>query len=60
MINHAPTGIEMSGPGAAGEYAARGTVVGTLTAIDPDTGDSLSFSLSKPDDRFEIVGNQLW
>jgi Ca2+-binding RTX toxin-like protein len=49
----------MSGPGAAAEYAARGTVVGTLTAIDPDTGDSLSFALSKPDDRFEIVGNQL-
>ena len=59
VINHAPTGIEMSGPVAAAEYAARGTVVGTLTAIDPDTGDSLSFALSKPDDRFEIVGNQL-
>jgi hypothetical protein len=36
---------------------AAGTVVGTLSVADPDTGDSQSYSVS--DDRFEVVNGQL-
>jgi len=42
------------------ENAANGTLVGLLSATDPDAGDTLSFSLT--DDasgRFKIIGNQL-
>ncbi|QFU17614.1 cadherin domain-containing protein [Microvirga thermotolerans] len=57
--NHAPTDIQLSGTVAA-EYAAAGTVVGTLSATDDGIGGSaLTYALSAPDDRFEIVGNQL-
>ena len=34
-----------------------GAVVGTVSAVDPDDGDSLTYTVS--DDRFEIVGNEL-
>ncbi|MEP1142258.1 MAG: LamG-like jellyroll fold domain-containing protein [Henriciella sp.] len=34
-----------------------GAVVGTVTAFDPDAGDSMSFTVS--DDRFEVVDGEL-
>lgn len=36
---------------------APGTVIGNLTVIDPDAGDSQSFAVS--DNRFEVVNGQL-
>jgi alpha-tubulin suppressor-like RCC1 family protein len=46
------------------ENSAAGTVVGDLTAIDPNAGDTHAFALSYspegPDDyRFELIGTQL-
>ena len=62
-IGVAATDIWLSGATLM-ENCPAGTVVGDLTAMDPNAGDTHSFSLSYgpsgPDDyRFEIVGNQL-
>ncbi|KAB0266530.1 Calx-beta domain-containing protein [Microvirga brassicacearum] len=57
--NRAPTDIQLSGPNAAIEYAGAGTAIGTLTASDPDVGNTFSYSLLGADERFEIVGNQV-
>ncbi|MEM8974895.1 MAG: cadherin repeat domain-containing protein, partial [Pseudomonadota bacterium] len=54
-INEGPTAVEISGTTVA-ENAA-GAVVGTLSVIDPDAGDSHQFTVS--DDRFEVEGGQL-
>jgi VCBS repeat-containing protein len=44
-INEAPAVIALD-PGAVAENAAAGTVVGTVSAGDPDNGDTLTYSLS--------------
>ncbi|MEM9619754.1 MAG: cadherin domain-containing protein [Pseudomonadota bacterium] len=54
-VNEAPIDIELSG-NILDENNA-GAVVGTLSAIDPDAGDTHTFEVS--DDRFEVVGNEL-
>jgi len=58
--NDAPTGILLSGTTVA-EFASNGTVVATLSAIDPDSGDTFTYSIEDDaDGRFTIVnGNQL-
>nr|WP_298682811.1 cadherin domain-containing protein [uncultured Dongia sp.] len=57
--NLAPTDISLAGASVA-ENAVGGTVVGTLTAIDPDAADQLHFTISGSyGDHFEIVGNEL-
>ncbi len=43
--NEAPTNATLSG-GSVGENAANGTVVGTVTGVDPDAGATLSYSLT--------------
>lgn len=60
IINRAPTDIILSGSTVV-ENAAVGTVIGVLTGIDPDAGQSatLTFTLAEPSDTFEIVGNEL-
>ncbi len=46
--------------GTAPENAVAGTVVATLSAVDPDTGQSLTYALaSDPSGRFEVVGNEI-
>ena len=57
--NEAPTDIVVAG-GAVPENAAGGTVVATLSAMDPNSGESFTYSLA-PDasDRFEIIGNEI-
>ncbi|WP_210496469.1 Calx-beta domain-containing protein [Microvirga antarctica] len=59
-VNHAPTDIVLAGAGTAAEYAAEGTVIGDLSALDPDgsTG-TMTFGLSGGDDRFAVIGHQL-
>ncbi len=55
-VNEAPTDLALSGSSVA-EDSAPGTRVGTVSAQDPDAGDSLTFDL--PDDaggRFAIDG----
>jgi ELWxxDGT repeat protein len=55
-FNRAPTAIELTGDAVA-ENAA-GVLVGNLSAIDPDSGDTHVFSTV--DTRFTIVGDELW
>jgi VCBS repeat-containing protein len=54
-VNEAPVDIDLSGNTLVENVA--GAVIGTLTAIDPDAGDSHSFEVSDP--RFEVVNGQL-
>ncbi len=54
-VNEAPQGLGLSGDIVA-ENAA-GAVIGTVSATDPDAGDSIRYSVS--DSRFEVVGDQL-
>ncbi|MEM6387562.1 MAG: PA14 domain-containing protein [Pseudomonadota bacterium] len=50
-VNEGPTSVSLDG-GTVSENA-EGAVIGHLSVIDPDAGDSHSFALS--DERFEIV-----
>ncbi|ARE39007.1 Alkaline phosphatase [Rhodovulum sp. P5] len=54
-INHAPTDIALSASSVTENDA--GATVGTLTVTDPDSWDSVSWSVD--DARFEVVGNTL-
>ncbi|MBP6014988.1 MAG: hypothetical protein KBA31_22390, partial [Alphaproteobacteria bacterium] len=54
-VNEGPSDIGLSN--AAISENAAGAVVGTLSTVDPDAGDSHSYAVS--DDRFEVVGGQL-
>lgn len=57
--NEAPRDIGLSG-NAVNELAANGTVIGTLSAVDPNAGDAFSYALiGNSGDRFEIRGNTL-
>jgi len=58
--NDAPTDIVLAGAAVA-ENATNGTLIGLLTATDPDTGDTLTFSLlDNAGGRFAIAdGNRL-
>ncbi|MCC0049839.1 MAG: cadherin domain-containing protein, partial [Rhodobiaceae bacterium] len=45
---------------AVNEDAAAGTVVAVLSTVDPDAGDTFTYSiLNDPSNSFEIVGNEL-
>jgi hypothetical protein len=62
-VNEAPTGVTLT-PDAVGEDAAVGSVVGLLTAVDPDTGDTHAFELvagegDTDNGAFLIEGNEL-
>ena len=58
-VNHAPTDILLS-HAAVDEYAANGTVVGALSDVDPDAGDTASFSLvDDAGGRFAVSGSNL-
>jgi hypothetical protein len=54
-VNEAPVDLDLSGNTLVENVA--GAVIGSLTAIDPDAGDSHSFEVSDP--RFEVVNGQL-
>ena len=41
------------------ENAAAGTLVATLSAIDPDLGDTVDFAIDDPSGLFEVVGNEI-
>lgn len=60
-VNEAPVDLTLSSRKIA-ELSSVGSVVGTFTTVDPDTGDSFTYSL--PAGRFDnaafsVVGNQL-
>ena len=52
-VNDAPTGATLSSNTVA-ENAPNGTVVGTVTGIDPDTGSTLHYSLASDEGPFAI------
>jgi hypothetical protein len=54
-VNEAPTSVSLSNQSVA-ENAA-GAAVGTITAVDPDVGDTLTLTVN--DSRFEVIGTQL-
>ncbi len=54
-VNEGPSNVQLSNTTIDENDA--GAVVGTVSAVDPDEGDSLTYTVS--DDRFEIVGNEL-
>ncbi|MGJ0486818.1 MAG: tandem-95 repeat protein [Methylomicrobium sp.] len=61
--NDAPTNLELSSA-SVNENQALGTVVGSFTTIDPDSGDTHAYTLVTGDGdtdnaAFEIVGNEL-
>ena len=51
-VNEGPEAVTLEGNSIA-ENAA-GAVVGTISVVDPDAGDSHTFAVS--DERFEVVG----
>ncbi|XP_065840080.1 protocadherin Fat 4-like isoform X2 [Oscarella lobularis] len=58
-VNESPTGISLSNR-YVNENSAYGTVVGSFTTHDPDTGQSHSLTLlNSAGGRFRIQGNQL-
>jgi Ca2+-binding RTX toxin-like protein len=60
LIHRPPTEIFLSNS-AIDEGVVAGTLVGHLSGIDPDVGQSatLIFSLAEPSDYFEIVSNEI-
>nr|WP_281409328.1 cadherin domain-containing protein [Microvirga terricola] len=58
-VNEAPTGITLSATGIS-ESSPPGTIVGTLSGIDPDAGNTFSYEIvNDPDGKFQIVNNLL-
>jgi Ca2+-binding RTX toxin-like protein len=45
IVNHSPTNASLTG-GTVAENSANGTVVGTVTGVDPDAGAVLSYALT--------------
>lgn len=57
--NSPPTDI-MLDDNTVAEYSPAGILVGTLSATDPDAGDSFTYALTGGDtDKFEIDGNRV-
>lgn len=58
-VNESPIDVNLSA-NVVRENQPAGTIVGTLTATDPDTGDTFNYSLVGGDvAAFSMVGNQL-
>ena len=58
-VNEAPTAVLLT-PQSIEENAADGTVVGTLSTIDEDTGDTHSYALvDSAGGRFRVEGNKV-
>ncbi len=59
-VNHAPTDVNLDNASVP-EGSAINTIVGNLSATDPDAGDTFTYSLAggTDDAQFTIAGNQL-
>ncbi len=58
-VNDPPTNVTLSGSGVK-ENAANGTIVGNLVAVDPDVGDTHTFTfVDNAGGRFAISGNRI-
>ncbi|MEO0451634.1 MAG: LamG-like jellyroll fold domain-containing protein, partial [Pseudomonadota bacterium] len=54
-LNEGPTDLALDGSSVSENE--EGATIGTVSAVDPDSDDSLSFTVS--DDRFEVVDGEL-
>jgi hypothetical protein len=58
-VNEAPIAISLTNTSTA-ENSISGTVIGQLSTLDPDQGDTQQYSLTdSAGDRFELIGNTL-
>ena len=57
-VNESPTDITMPG-GSVAENSAAGTLVATLSTVDPDAGETFSYSIQGGSALFEIVGDEV-
>ena len=57
-VNDTPTAINLVGDSVVEN--AKGVLIGTLFATDPDGIDTIVFSIPNADSRFAIIGNQLF
>lgn len=57
-VNESPTSISLSASSLT-EGNAVNAVIGTLSATDPDVGDTITFSVLLGSDNFNVSGNQL-
>jgi len=57
-VNEAPTAVGLSGTKVV-EDSPAGTVVGTLSATDPDSGETFTYEILDDTGAFEIVAGQL-
>ena len=57
-VNETPTEMMLSN-NAVNENSPIGTNIGTLTTMDPDAGDTHTYSLTTSNDTFQIVGDTL-
>ncbi len=58
-VYHAPTDISLSNRSVK-ENSAAGTIIGAFSAVDADTGDTFTYTLSGPSaDLFKIAGDKL-
>ena len=59
-VNETPIDIALSGSSSVAENSSAGTVVGALSALDPDAADTATFTLlDNAGGRFAISGNDL-
>lgn len=58
LSNQKPTDITLSSD-AVDEVAGVGTLVGYLSAVDPNSDNTFRYLLNDPSNKFEIVGNEL-
>ena len=56
-INEAPINVALTGNGSVDENLAAGALVGTVSASDPDAGDSWTYSLTDASGNFTIDPN---
>ncbi|MEM6473092.1 MAG: LamG-like jellyroll fold domain-containing protein, partial [Planctomycetota bacterium] len=54
-VNEGPTDLALDGSSVSENDA--GAVVGTLSSVDPDAGDTVTYTVS--DDRFEVVDGEV-
>jgi Ca2+-binding RTX toxin-like protein len=59
-VNEAPTDLLLSGSGTVDENSPVGTVVGTLSAVDQDAGETFTYTLlDDSDGKFALNGTNL-
>ncbi len=56
-VNEAPTIVAVSALSVAEN--AKGAVIGTVTSVDPDAGDTVTYTVTDAGNRFEIVNGEL-